>query len=172
MKAKKTKNHKLRGRMWRTAGMSTIGLTSFGGFYAYQSITDFEGLQEEITNFVLVNQETVQLNFTFALPGLVGLIIYVWLMRKRNADFFKGKASFSMAILIAFLYLVYSIIEISLFSLIGAWVGVVIDEFGFSPLANKNYRLAQNDVDRKEEYEREKIRIEARRQANQDIRGV
>jgi hypothetical protein len=72
---------------------------------------------------------------------------------------------------ISSLYLVYSIIEITLATLIGAFAGAIIDEFVFNPLAiaNKQKFLESKDVDT--EYDKEMRRIKARKKVKEDLDG-
>ena len=68
-------------------------------------------------------------------------------------------------------YLIYSIIEATLCSLIGAFVGSVIDDFGFSVAAQRNKLLSERQQDINLEYEKELRRIEARKKVEEELDG-
>ncbi len=43
-------------KVLRGAGLTTIGLTTTGGFFAYQSVIDWNNFKNDLTNFVVVNR--------------------------------------------------------------------------------------------------------------------
>ena len=171
MRREKKKNYKLRSKTYKFLGGFTTFLTTIGGFVIYESSIDWENFKNDIENFVVVNQQTVQLNLALAFPLLISIAVYIWVSLKRNKDFFKNKFSVNLLLLIVILYLIYSIIEATLCSLIGAFVGSVIDDFGFSLAAQRNKLLAEREQDINLEYEKELRRIEARKKAEEELNG-
>lgn len=171
MKQNKQKNYKLRSKVYKTAGMTTIGVTTIGGFVAYGAITDWQSFQNELNNFIVVQQESLKLNMAIAIPMLIGILVFLWVARKKNKEFFKDKISMDLLTVIVICYIVYSIIEVALASLIGAFIGSVFDEFGFSLAYKSNLKKAEEAHDMDLEYEKEKRRIKARKQAQEDMNG-
>lgn len=171
MKKKKKKNYDRRAKIYRGAGLATIGLTTTSGFLAYQAAVDWGNFEEEINNFILVQEESLKLNMTIAIPFLVGMLVFFYVMRKKNKDYFADKVSINILILLLFLYLVYSVIEVAMVSLGGAFVGTSIDETLFLPLSKKCRKIADDDKDTGREYEKETMRIKARRAAESDLDG-
>jgi magnesium-transporting ATPase (P-type) len=168
---KKKKNHKLRSRVYRAIGLSSIGLTTTTGFLVYQSLIDWQNFASEIEQFFIVSQETVKLNLVIAFPILISFVVFLFIMLRKNREFFKDKVSLSLLLAIAGLYLVYSVLEIVLASLIGAFVGAIADEFIFLPLANANKEKYLEEKDINIEYDKEKRRILARTQAREELDG-
>ncbi len=165
---KKIPNYKRRSKVAKVSGMATIAATTGGGFFGYQAYTNFDQFTETIKNFVVVQEEGMKLNPLLALPLLMSIIVFLFVIRKKNKDFFKDKASLGLLIAIFVTYFFYSIAQSLLFALIGALVGVMADEFGFSTLVTKNEELAKKEVIKNDEYELETIRLSARRQAKLD----
>jgi hypothetical protein len=114
-----------------------IGLTTVGGFVGYQSYINWDNFQEDLENFVLVEENSMKLNVAVAMPFLIAMLVYLFVMRKKNKDFFRDKASLGLFIAILITYAFYSIAQALLFSLIGAFVGVIFDEWAFTPLSQK-----------------------------------
>jgi hypothetical protein len=168
---KKTIKYRRRARAYKALGYTSLGTGTLGGFFAYQSVTDWNQFQTELENFVVINQESVKLNMVLAIPILLSIIIFSWITMRKNREFFRDKVSLSLLMTISSLYLVYSIIEMALATLIGAFVGAVIDEFIFNPLANANKQkfLENKEVDT--EYDKEMLRIKARKKAKEDLDG-
>lgn len=171
MKEKKTKkkNYKLRSKVWRGTGFLTIGLTTFGGIFGYLALTDFEIFSNEVNNFFVVNPETVKLNGFFAMPLLIGFVIYIIIMLRKNKEILKGKYSLKLFFIIILMYLVYSIIEISLVAASSALIGLVADEGVLLPISRKNKLKANEEKEFDLEYEKEKRRIQARIQAQKEL---
>lgn len=167
----KKKNHLLRSKVYKTAGMTTIGTTTLGGFVAYGAITDWQSFQNELNNFIVVQEESLKLNMAIAIPMLIGILVFLWVAKKKNKEFFKDKISMDIFTVIVICYIVYSIIEVALASLVGAFIGSVIDEFGFSIAAKSNKLKAEEEHDMDLEYERETRRIKARNKAREDLNG-
>ena len=168
---KKNKNFSLRAKVYRFLGLGTIGISTTSGFLAYQAMVDWNNFEEEINNFVLVQEQSLKLNMTIALPFLIGMLVFAYVMRKKNKEFFADKVSINLLFLILFLYLIYSVIELAMVSLGGAFIGTSIDELLFNPLS-KSCKLKANDKkEMNREYELEKKRIEARRMAERDLDG-
>lgn len=169
---KKETNYKTKSLVYKTLGLSTLGLTTSGGFLTYQILTDWASFQTEFENFMVVQEETVKLNMAIAMPVLIGLIVFIFVAMKKNRDFFRDKTSIGLLLAITILYLVYSVLEVTLASLVGAFVGSLIDEFIFMPLSKKNLKLSEEAHERDLEYDKETIRIKARQQAQKDIGGL
>lgn len=168
---KESRKYNFKSKLFRGIGLTTIGLTTTGGFYAYESMIDWANFKQDMENFVVINQETVQLNLMVAMPFLIGIIVFLMVMRKKNREFFKDKVSMNLLIAICILYLVYSVIEATLFALMGAFAGSVLDEFGFN-LISKHYRMkAGDEKDIEAEFKKEKQRIKARKLAQIEVDG-
>ena len=173
---KKQKNNKLRSKLYRTAGYATIGGTSIGGVSVYNfAIQGHEDVAVELQNAfqmfadnIWVEQGSYKLNIVLALPFLIGLVVWMIILQKKNKEFFKDKLSLSLLILIAILYLVYSTIGYVMSTLIGALVGVMISEFGLEPLANYYQEEAEFDKDLKKEKRRERVRREVQKEDELD----
>lgn len=168
---KKQKNYKLRSNVYKGLGISTIVLGSLGGFVTYESIIDWSNFKEELENFIVVNPQNVKLNLAIALPVLIGIIVSLLIVRKRNSDFFKNKVSLGLLISICFLYLVYCVIETTLAILIGAFAGAIVDEFMLTPVSKSAKKKYEENHDIDIEYEKEKRRITARKQAREELDG-
>jgi hypothetical protein len=171
MKEKK-KNYKLRAGIWSLGGYLTIGASTILGFLGYQYLVDWQNFEEELNNFVVIQEQSVKLNMTIALPMLIGLLIYLWVVGRKNADFFKNKISLTLLTTLLILYLVYSVIELTLFTLMGASIGGLFDDYFFAIMARKNLRKADDQKDIDSEYEKEKKRIIARQQAREELDGT
>ena len=168
---KKRKNYKRRSKIFRLIGQLTIGLFTVSGFIIYESIIDWSNLKQDIENFIVVNQQSIKLNFGIAFPFLIALIVFLFVMLKKNREFFKDKVSFNLLMTIIVLYLFYSVVEATLCALIGALCGSLLDEIIFNPLS-KSAKIKANEQHEFElEEEREKRRIKARRKAREELDG-
>ena len=157
------KNYKLRSSVYKIAGTSVLTGSTLGGFAIYGAATNWQQFQTDMSNFILVQQESVKLNLAVALPMLIAVIIYLSVMLKKNREFFKDKVSISLLLTIVILYLFYSVVEMAMASLIGAFGGALIDEFIFTPLslsARKKYEYEQVISS---ESDKERMRIKARK---------
>lgn len=170
-KVRSEKFYRKRSKVLRGAGLTTIGLTTTGGFFAYQSIIDWNNFKNDLTNFVVVNQENVKLNLAIALPFMIGMIVFLIVMLKKNKEFFSDKISMSILIAILFTYLIYSIVEVTLFSLIGAFTGSLIDEMLFNNLAKRDKIRAGDEKEYTMEKRKEEIRLKAREEARENNDG-
>ena len=168
---KKNKNFSLRAKVYRSLGLGTIGLSTTGGFLVYQAMVDWNNFEEEINNFVLVQEQSLKLNMTIALPFLIGMLVFAYVMRKKNKEFFADKVSINLLLLIFFLYLVYSVIELAMVSLGGAFIGTSIDELLFNPLSKSCKLKADDKNEEDKEYNKEIRRIAARRRVESDLDG-
>lgn len=168
---KKTKSYKTKARVFKALGYTTTGIGTLGGFFVYQFITNWEQFQTQLENFVIVNQENIKLNMVLALPILLSIIIFGSITLRKNRDFFKDKVSLSLLITIAVFYLIYSIIEMTLSTLTGAFLGSIVDEFIFTPLATRNKDLYQENKEVDAEYDKEMRRIKARQKVKEDLDG-
>lgn len=165
------KKYKRRSRIFRTLGIGTIFTTTVGGFFAYQMAIDWQNFKNELDDFIVVQEDYTKLNLLIALPALIGLLVFLFIMLRKNRQFFNDKASLGLLTTIVIFYLVYSVIEVTLFSLVGAFVGTSIDEFIFSPISKHYKKLAGEERDIDNEYRREAKRIKARKQAQEDLNG-
>jgi len=163
----KHKHYKLRSKMLHFGGTLTLGLTTVGGFFGYQALTDFEAFKTtlESETFMVVDPEHVTLNPFFAVPLVIGMIIFLFVTMKRDRDFFKGRSSIGIVLTMAILYGVYSIAIMAIATLAGALVGSVIDEVLFTPLSKRALVLAQEQRETELEYQKEERRILARQEA-------
>jgi magnesium-transporting ATPase (P-type) len=168
---KKTKSFKTKASVFKALGYAATGLGTLGGFFVYQMTTNWQQFQTQLENFVVVNQESVKLNMVLAIPILLSIIIFVSITMRKNREFFKDKVSLSLLLTIAIFYLIYSIIEITLATLTGAFLGSIVDEFVFTPIASFNQEkfLESKDVDI--EYVKEMRRITARKKVKEDLDG-
>jgi len=168
---KKTINYRRKARLFKALGYTTLGTRTLGGFFVYQFATDWSQFQTDLENFIVVQQESIKLNMVLALPILLSIIIFTWITLRKNREFFKDKVSLSLLMSISSLYLVYSVIEMTLATLIGAFAGAVVDEFIFTPIANANQQkfLENKEVDA--EYDKEMRRIKARQKVKEDLDG-
>jgi len=165
------KKYKRRSRLFKTLGIGTIFTTTTGGFLAYQMAIDWQNFKNEFDEFIVIEENYTKLNLLVALPILMGLLVFLFVMLRKNRQFFNDKASLGLLTTIVIFYLVYSVIEVTLFSLVGAFVGTTIDEFIFSPISKHYKMLAGEERDIDNEYKREQRRIKARKQAQEDLDG-
>ena len=170
MKNKKEKNYKLRSKVYNGVGNSIFGLGVFGSFFGYEMATDWSNFKNELDDFVVINQETLKINLFIALPALIVLVIYVILWRKRNKKALEESGNITFGILIALIitYAVYSIIEVTMITLAGAFAGSLLDSYIFKPLSNGAKLKSMDDQEIVLEMRREK----ARKRARDDIDGT
>lgn len=166
----KTK-YNLKSKFYKGTGLGVTGLGAVGGFVGYQAYNNWEQFQVEASQITMVAEESVKLNMFFALPMLIGFIVFYLVARKKNKDFFENKISINLLILVAVTYLVYSVVEITLFSLVGALGGSIIDELAFSPLSNRAKIKAIDEGELEMEETKEMIRIRARAKAKKTFDG-
>lgn len=167
-KKKKNKNFKRRAKNYKRAGNAVIGVTTLGSFFGYEMATDWSNFKTELDNFIVLNESSLKLNLAIAFPALVAIVVYLIIAMKKNKDFFKDKISVSLLIVIIIFWMVYSVIEVAMVSMIGAWIGVVTDEFVFSPLSKGSLERYADDHDVELEYKKEQNRIKARKKARQE----
>jgi hypothetical protein len=168
---KTTIKYRRKARVFKALGYLSLGTGTLGGFFVYQFATDWQQFQTELQNFIVINENNVKLNMVLAIPILLSIIIFTWITLRKNREFFQDKVSLSLLMTISSLYLVYSIIELTLATLVGAFAGAIIDEFVFNPLAiaNKQKFVENKEVDA--EYNKEMRRIKARQKAKEDLDG-
>ena len=168
----KKKRYKLRAAFWNIGGYTTIASFTVLGFLGYQFLVDWQNFKNELDNFVIIQEESVKLNMTIALPLLIGLLIFLWVVGRKNADFFRNKISLTLLTTLMVLYLVYSVIELTLFTLLGASIGGLFDDYFFAIMARRNREKAEDQKDIDSEYDKEKKRIIARQQAREELDGT
>lgn len=175
MKKQKQKNYKLRSKVYGGAGNSIFALTTLGSFVGYEIATDWSNFKTDLDNFMVMQPETMKLNFYIAFPALIALLVYVIIWRKRNKKQLEESGNVTFGILIALLIsiAIYSIIEITMITLAGAFVGSITDSTIFKPLAKGAKNKAYIDQDIELETEKEKRRILARKKAREeDLSGT
>lgn len=160
-KKQKDKNYKLRSKVYKGIGTSSIFATTIGGFVAYESAINWSNFKNDLENFVVID-ESVKLNLAIALPALIAIIVFIWIYRKKNEEALKGKVAFSLLFGIVVLWLVYSLIEATLVAMIGGFVGAVFDELIFTPLSSGAKLKADDDHDVSLEVRKEKVRQKVR----------
>lgn len=168
---KTTKKYQNRSKLFKGLGIASTSIGTLGGFLVYQIAIDWQNFQTELENFVVISQENVKLNMILALPILISIIVFVGVTLRKNREFFKDKVSLSLLMTIAIFYLIYSVIELTLASLIGAFLGSIVDEFIFTPIALRNKELFEENKDIDVEYEKEMRRIKARKKVKEELDG-
>lgn len=159
----KTKNYKLRSRVYKVAGEATLAATTLGGFAIYESAINWSNFKQDMENFVMIQENSVKLNLAMAFPMLIAIIVYLAVVLKKNREFFKDKVSIGLLLTIVILYMFYSIIEVAMASLIGAFGGSLLSEFVFTPLSQSAKKKHEYEQVLSSEYDKEKIRITARK---------
>lgn len=162
------RKHKRRAFWLRFAGIFSIFTTTSGAFLFYGMVTDWEQFKKDIEGFAVVQEDYLKLNIFYAMPILVGILVFLFIMIRKNREFFKDKASLGVLTTLIVFYLIYSMIEMTLFALSGALVGTLLDEFLFLPIAKHQRKLAGEERDIDNEYRKEQRRIKARKQALED----
>jgi hypothetical protein len=168
---KTTKSFRTKARVFKALGYTTTAIGTLGGFFVFQLFTNWEQFQTQLENFVVVNQESIKLNMVLALPILLSMIIFISITLRKNKEFFKDKVSLSLLLTIVIFYLIYSVIEMTLATLTGAFFGSIIDEFIFTPIANANQQKFLDSKDVDVEYEKEMRRIKARQKVKEELDG-
>lgn len=160
----KQKNPLLRSKVYKILGMSSIGVTTLSGFVIYESLMDWSNFKQELDNFIIISQGDIKLNLAVALPLLISLVVFLAIFMRKNREYFKDKVSLAILLAIGVFYLVYSVVEVVLASLIGAFTGAVLDEFLFTPLSNANAKKANDDHDVELEARKETVRAKTRKE--------
>lgn len=168
---KTTIKYRRKARVFKALGYLSLGTGTLGGFFVYQLATDWQQFQTELQNFIVINENNIKLNMVLAIPILLSIIIFTWITLRKNREFFQDKVSLSLLMTISSLYLVYSIIELTLATLIGAFAGAIVDEFVFNPLAIANQQKFVENKEVDAEYNKEMRRIKARQKAKEDLDG-
>lgn len=160
----KKKNHKARAVLSRVFGWITVGLTTSTGVALYSFVPEINGgddFASAMAQFQLF-EEGLKLNMTVALPIVAGLLVFLFIVLKKNRDFFKDKSSIGLMIAIVLMYLAYSLIGIFMSACIGALPAVLAQEFGFEPLYRREIEKANIDKDLQIETIKEELREEVR----------
>jgi flagellar biosynthesis protein FlhB len=161
------KKYRRKARLFRFIGFLVVSTSTLGAFLFYQYLVDWENFRASADIFV-VNEETLKLNTALAMPFFVGLGVLVIVMLRRNRDFFSNKYSMGLLIALVLMYLIYSMIEVVLFSLAGAVVGAILDDYIFRAIARYYDSLTMEQKEIDNEFEKEKRRIKARNQAKEE----
>lgn len=160
----KKKNHKVRAYVARALGWTTIGLTTSAGVLVYALAPQINGAEEftqAMQEFKLF-EEGLKLNMGVAIPLIAGLLVFLFIVLKRNKEFFKDKASIGLMIAIALMYLAYSLIGLFMSACIGALPAVLAQEFGFEPMYRREIEKAKIDKELELEVVKEELREEVR----------
>jgi hypothetical protein len=165
------RKYKRKATLFRLIGLLIVASTTIGAFLVYQYVVDWENFAQTTDVFVVVNEESLKLNSALAAPMFAGLFVFFLVVLRRNRDFFSTKYSIGLILVLALMYLIYSIIEVVLFSLVGAVVGSVIDDYIFRPLARMYDIKADDQGEIEDEFEKEKRRIKARQLAREELDG-
>jgi len=161
------KKYRRRARLFRFIGLLIVTTSTLGAFLFYQYLVDWENFRASADIFV-VNEESLKLNTALAMPFFVGIGVLLIVMLRRNKDFFSNKYSMGLLIALVLMYLIYSMIEVVLFSLVGAVVGGLIDDYVFRAIASHYDNLSSEQKEIENEFEKEKRRIKARKQAQEE----
>lgn len=161
-KTKKKKNYKTRSKVYKGVGNASLFASTVGGFAIYQASTDWVDFKNSFDNFIVIQEESMKVNFLLAMPGLIALLVFVIVYRKKNSKALEGKVAFSLFIALIFLWLVYSLIETTLFAVMGAFVGSLIDETIFTPLSNSAKTKSLEDREVEMETRKERVRKRVR----------
>ena len=164
------KKYRRRSRWFRFLGFLVLGVSTLGAFFAYETLIGWENFKQE-DMFLVVREESLKLNFMLALPILVGLLVFFLVAMKRNKEFFSDKYSVGIILTLIVLYLVYSVVEVVLFSLVGATIGAILDDYVFKTISDHYKRKYNEEREIDNEYEKEKRRIRARKQAREELDG-
>lgn len=164
------KKYKRRSKLFRFLGFIFLTLSTLGAFFVYQMWIGWSNFKQEEL-FLVVKEDSLKLNIALAIPLLVGLVIFLLVSLRRNKEFLSDKYSVSILLTLFILYLVYSVIEVVMFSLVGAAFGSIFDDYVFKPISKhyKNKSEEEREIDN--EYEKEKRRIRARKQAREELDG-
>lgn len=165
------RKYKRRATLFRLIGLLIVASTTIGAFLIYQSVMNWENFTQNTDVFVVVNEESLKLNSTIAAPLFGGLFVFLIVLLRRNKDFFSTKYSIGLIFALVLMYLIYSVIEVVLFSLVGAVVGSVVDDYIFRPIARMYAEKAEDQGEIEDEFEKEKRRIKARRLAKEELDG-
>lgn len=164
MKTNKTPNYKARQITYTVLGWTVFVLFTFGGFFGYEAVTNYSGLVDSFTNFVVVDESTMKLNGAISMVLIVAGLITLWALHRKNKDLLKGKTTLSLLIGSMFFYLMYCIVNVALFTMIGAFVGSAIQEAVFIPLSNKAKQNAEFQTEVRNEIVKEKSRVKVRQE--------
>lgn len=163
--------YKRRATIFRLIGLLIVASTTIGAFLIYQYVVNWENFSQNTDVFVVVNEESLKLNSSIAAPLFGGLFVFMIVLLRRNKDFFSTKYSIGLILALALMYLIYSIIEVVLFSLVGAVAGSIVDDYIFRPLSRMYDEKAKDQEEIEDEFEKEKRRIKARKLAREDLDG-
>lgn len=165
MKKTKKPKYKQRANIQKTLGTASIAAGGVGGFLGYQFYNGWEDFTEGMENFIVVQENSMKLNIFLALPIFLSFLITFIVFKKKNKDLFNNKISINLFIATVITFIIYSIIGITFFTLLGLLGGSIIEETTFAPLAKRNVRRAEIQGEYDAEYEKEKVRIKARKEA-------
>lgn len=165
------RKYKRKSRLFRFIGLLIVASTTIGAFLIYQYVMDWQNFQQTTDIFVVVNEESLKLNSTLAAPMFAGLFVFLIVVLRRNQDFFSTKYSIGIILALVLMYLIYSIIEVVLFSLVGAAAGSIVDDYIFRPIARMYDEKAKDQGEIEDEFEKEKRRIKARKLAREELDG-
>ena len=161
MRVKKP-NYKARATALRATGIGITSVFTLGGFIGYEALTNFEHFSQQ--SFTEISDGQILVSPYFAIPLVIGIIISLFVVLRKNKEYFKDKATLGLFIATIFTFAFFSIAGMLLFTLVGATAGSLIDETIFLPLAKKELVKAddQHIIDRA--YKEEKLRAKARQE--------
>lgn len=163
----KKPRYKLRANIQKALGTTSIAAGGVGGFLGYQFYNGWEEFSEGMKDFVVVQENSLKLNVFIALPILLSLLITFFVFKKKNKEIFREKMSLNLLLITAVTFIIYSVIGIAFFTLLGLLGGSIIEETIFGPLAKKNLQRVGIQKEYDTEYEKEKVRIKARKEARE-----
>jgi len=107
------------------------------GFVIYEIFFGNDMHKQAIKKFELIQKGTYKLNWTLAMPMLIGLIAFLIIVLKKNRSFFEGKNSIGAIIALFLFYLVYSLMGMMVSIMVGIVIGTALDDFVFRSLIDK-----------------------------------
>lgn len=175
MKTKAYKKNRNLYYLFKTLGILSIVIFSIVGFLVYNFLNEWSIFIDNWENFKLIEKDTLKLNWVVAFPILISLLVFLFVMYKKNKAFFKGKITLNIVFLLAFIYFVYSVIGAMMGILLGLLVGCFLEEFVFGILAKHYHFIMMEHRQNYQEYEKEIIRQKAKEDldaGNVDLGGV
>lgn len=107
------------------------------GFVIYEIFFGNDMHKQAIKKFELIQKGTYKLNWTLAMPMLIGLVAFLIIVIKKNKNFFEGKNSIGAIIALLLFYLVYSLMGMMVSIMVGIVIGTALDDFVFRSLIDK-----------------------------------
>lgn len=153
-----------KAKLVKGLGYGSIGVGTMSGFFVYEGMNDFVELKDAVENFTVVSEQGMKLNPMISIPLIISGVVFLIVMYKKNKDFLKGKATLGVLIATLITYLFYSVINITLASLVGCLAGCIIDEVVCEPLYVKNMKLVDENYQLELEAKKEAKRLAKRKE--------